>query len=361
MMLEIITFTEALEESGDAKRYLLLGNGFSISCDPNIFHYNSLYEKAKPIIKEKMPEVLKIFEKLSTKDFEAVIRTLEGGATLFPIYSPTDKENYNKILENISQLKEILASTIATNHPDKPTSISSEKFFYCRQFLFNFLDPINNNGKVYTLNYDLLLYWTLMNDDWNNQEHLELAKNDGCGKEEPDSDYVIWKNDDHSRDQNIYYLHGAVHLFDSGDEVEKYTWKDKGIPLIEQTRAALQSNKFPLFVAEGKSRKKLTRIKHHIYLGHGYRSFLQVVKERKSQPKSLFIFGHSLRDEDDHIILEISKGSISKVFIGIHGDPQGIENKKTIAKGKKLENLRSNRKLPLKVKFFDSATARVWG
>ena len=62
--------------------------------------------------------------------------------------------------------------------------------------------------------------------------------------------------------QNIFYLHGALHVFDAENELKKYTWVRTGIRLIEQIRAALQANLYPLIVAEGQSQEKMARILH---------------------------------------------------------------------------------------------------
>ena len=50
-MTKVVLFQTALEMAGQyKKRHLLLGNGFSIACDPNIFTYRSLYEQARKTI-----------------------------------------------------------------------------------------------------------------------------------------------------------------------------------------------------------------------------------------------------------------------------------------------------------------------
>lgn len=364
-MTEILKFDDALEKSSNSTRNLLLGNGFSIACDSNIFDYKSLYENSANMIRQKMPEVYKIFESLGIKDFEKVIYMLIHTNKVLPFYLPDDIETVKRMLGHIDQLKEILINVIANSHPEFPNSIPEEKFVSCRKFLSYFIsDEENPNGRVYTFNYDLLLYWTLMHEEKiDDKVKINLHRNDGFGKEELIDNYVIWKNDDHSRDQRVFYLHGGVHLFDTGSEVEKYTWLNKGRPLIEQAREAIINNKFPLFVAEGESLHKLDRIKHQPYLKHGYGSFLQVVRERKSkgkQKKSLFIYGHSLAKNDDHIINEIGKGSCSSLFVSIYGDPSSQNNLGIINKARKLQMMR-NDKHPLEVSFYDAESARIWG
>lgn len=362
-MVEILTFESAIDASGNAKRNLLLGNGFSIACDHKIFNYASLYAKAANTIQTAMPQVHELFERLDTKDFEEVIRRLYHAWSVLPFYLPEDHDTPNKIHDHTNQLKELLISTLADNHPDIPASVPDEKFAACRRFLAHFICPAVNDGRVYTLNYDLLLYWALMHNEVDGEDTIDIHKNDGFGKEEPDSDYIIWKNEDHTKDQRVFYLHGAVHLFDAGIELEKYTWINSGKRLIEQAREALQSNKFPLFVAEGKSDAKLEKIKHQPYLHHCYKSFLSATKESKrgnDLPKSLFIFGHSLDANDEHIIGKIAKGSISNLFVSIYGNQTSDDNRRIISKAEGLSNLRDTRH-PLNVRFYNAETAQVWG
>lgn len=361
-MVEILTFQQALDKSANTKRNLLLGNGFSIACDSNIFNYESLYAEAAQTIQETMPEVHAIFEQLGTKDFEAVIHMLQHANAVLPFYLPNDSATAEHMLNHANQLKETLITTIAQNHPEFPSSIPEEKFAACRKFLAHFIHS-ELGGRVYTLNYDLLLYWTLMHEEADGEEPIDLFKNDGFGKEAPEDDYIIWKNEDHTRDQRVFYLHGAVHLFDTGPELEKYTWINSGTRLIEQARAALHDNKFPLFVAEGQSWHKLDKIKHQPYLHHCYKSFLSIVKEdrrRGNSEKSIFIYGHSMAKNDDHIIGKIGKGSCSHLYVSIYGNPESDDNKRIISKATALKNLRDIRH-PLEINFYDAASAEVWG
>jgi hypothetical protein len=116
-----------------------------------------------------------------------------------------------------------------------------------------------------TLNYDLLLYWAQMH----NEEGNEPSSDDGFRKPEDDYDaaYVTWESGN-SHKQNTWFLHGALHLFDAGTEIQKYTWVNTGLRLIDQIRDALKRDYFPTFVAEGTSNEKLIRIRHNDYLAN---------------------------------------------------------------------------------------------
>lgn len=46
-LMPLMTFAEAIADSNQfSKRHLLLGNGFSIACRADIFHYGSLFAQA---------------------------------------------------------------------------------------------------------------------------------------------------------------------------------------------------------------------------------------------------------------------------------------------------------------------------
>ena len=51
-----------------------------------------------------------------------------------------------------------------------------------------------------------------MHEARNEDEQIKLLKDDGFGKIEPEDNYIVWKNEDHTHNQYVFYLHGAVHL-----------------------------------------------------------------------------------------------------------------------------------------------------
>ena len=301
---------------------------------------------------------MEVFKALKTQDFEAAIRALENAARILPAYVGKGGAAAATMLEHAAILKEILVQTIAGNHPHVPMDIPDEKFWACRRFLANFLvGP--KAGSVFTLNYDLLLYWTLMRDDMPFGDQFDLATSDGFGndEDEPDAEYVVWQGETNAHGACVMFLHGALHLFDRGKDLVKYTWVRKGVPLIDQARAALARDEFPLFVAEGTSAQKKTKIRHNAYLYQCFKQFTVNVQQGKH---CVFIFGHSLAENDDHILTRIGRGRCRKLYVGIYGDPLQAENAVIIARAEALAALRTE-KWPLSVAFYDAASAKVWG
>lgn len=354
--MPLMTFDDAVTDSERyAKRHLLLGNGFSIACRADIFHYGSLYAQADF---SHIPEVQAVFQALATQDFEAAIRALENAARILPSYVPHGEAAAAKMLEHAAALKEVLVQTIAGNHPNIPSEIADQRFWACRRFLAHFLTG-PKAGQVFTLNYDLLLYWALMHDDMPFGDRIELVRNDGFGNDEddPDADYVVWQGETGAHDAKVHFLHGALHLFDSGSELKKYTWVRKQVRLIDQARDAIAADAYPLFVAEGTSVQKKAKIRHNAYLYQGFKQFTANVKVGTH---CVFIYGHSLAENDDHILTRIGRGRFPKLYVGIYGDENSPDNQRIMGRANALTRLRTAA-YPLEVAFYDAASANVWG
>ncbi len=337
----MLSFKQAIEKSLKYnKRHALLGNGFSISCRPDIFVYEKLFERAD--FSDLSPSAKLAFEALDTQDFEKVIKVLRDASRVLKAYKGVKTSLIKQLKRDADGLREVLIRAIASSHPEWPGEISDEEYICCRKFLSNF-------DKVYTLNYDLLLYWAVMHDE----NDIKIQSDDGFRKPDDDfdSEYVVWEAGT-SRNQNIWYLHGALHVFDAGVEIQKYTWVNTGVRLIEQIREALERDYFPLFVAEGTSKEKLKRIMHSEYLAKGKRSFSSI-------QGALFVHGHSLAKNDEHFLKTIEKGRIKHLFIGLFGDEKSAANKKI----KRRANLIAKKRTkwnPLKISFYDSESAHVW-
>ena len=337
-MTSLLTFETALERTS-TKPHLLLGNGFSRACRNDLFAYDALFARAKNQLR---PRIMSAFTALDTTDFETVMRGLRQTELLVKAYSPKAKKLARRLRHDADSLREVLAEVIASNHPERSLTIPDDQFRSCRAFLKHF-------AKIYTLNYDLLLYWTLMKDDI---DELSLKCDDGF--RQPDDgprEYVVWDLNDPGQ-QNVFYMHGALHVFDAGDEVQKYTWSNTGIALIDQIREALDTGRYPIYVSEGTSKSKLDRIMHSSYLARGFRSMSQI-------GGSLFVFGHSLQENDEHVLKCIRDSKVSTVYVSIFGDPSSQENQAIMSRALSLLSGRRGRQ-EREVSFYDATSAAVW-
>ncbi|MEB3207063.1 MAG: DUF4917 family protein, partial [Vampirovibrionales bacterium] len=288
------------------------------------------------------------FKELSTYDFEQVIKNLIATPTILNIYGNHFNQDTdmlcNQMREDASKLKDILVSTIAKKHPNRVSDVEDRHYSSCRQFISKF-------SKVYTLNYDLLLYWSMLHDDPINKFKID----DGFRH----SDHRFgekYRTFESPHSPTFFFLHGALHIFDAGSEVRKFTWVDTRTPLIEQIRSSIDQGMFPLFVSEGDSEEKMTKINHSSYLSKALRSF-EAICEKKDG--ALFIFGHSLDENDAHILKKIDDGKIATIFISLFNHPQYGYDQATIDRALRLGNGRGHNRPSIIL--FDSASANVWG
>jgi hypothetical protein len=345
---EVISFPNALDSiAGASKRHLLLGNGFSIALRPDIFSYGSLFENADF---SNIPDIPKVFEALGTQDFEIVIRHLQVAATVLQQYRKDLSELVQQLRSDAAEIKSVLVTAVARHHPDRPFDISNAQYAACRKFLSNF-------DHIFTVNYDVLLYWALMQDE---VDDLKLRPDDGFRhpEDDPDLPYVSWQQGNAA---TVNYLHGALHLFDRQTEITKYTWSKTTVAIVDQIRLALDEDKFPLFVAEGSSASKLERILHNAYLHKALRSLEACCNSSKN---ALVVFGHSLADNDKHILRCIAGGSVSTLLVGLYGDPASTGNQLAITNANELVQQRSAKRgprFPLGLVFYNAESANVWG
>ena len=341
--MSILTFSQAIQQCGAQRPKVLLGNGFSQACLSSIFAYNSLFESAD--FSALSSTARAAFDKLETTDFEIVMESLRKAATLIELYSKDEGALAATFRADADGLREVLVSAIAGNHPAMPGEIDNTAYWSCRQFLSHF-------DRIYSVNYDLLLYWTMMHDDLPFAEEINLRADDGFRTpDDGETEYVTWEIENTNR-QNVFYLHGALHLFDAGAELQKYTWCNTGVRIIDQVRTALSQHLYPVFVAEGSSISKVARIKHSDYMSRCFRSFSAI-------GGSLFVYGHSLADSDNHIFKAITKGKVRNLYVSLYGDSESETNQAIVEKATSLASGRTDQNV-LNVYFFQAESANVW-
>ena len=356
-MMNIISFQEAIQNAKLNKRKirLLLGNGFSISLFPKIFSYKTLFERAnaQELFVKTTSAVPQIFTSIKTFDFEYVMQLLKHTSLVLPLYKK-DERLIREINDDYEKLKEILIEAIATNHPDSPEDITDAQYENCKNFLINF-------EAIYTINYDLLLYWVILkfineiklNDGFHN------PYNDLSADECMQKDYVSRSPGD-AAPFRLNYIHGAMHLYDAQHETRKYCWSRTGIKLKAQILSALNDGMFPLFVSEGNKDSKLAKINHSEYLS-------KALKSLGSIGGNLFVFGMGFKGNDDHIMHEIVKSPISNLYVSLYGNAESLDNKELVANIEKMICQRNelikkkNRRSKLEVVYYNAESANVWG
>lgn len=144
------TFQQVVDELDEGlEPALLVANGFSQAWSPAVFNYANLFEKAD--FGASNVVLRSLFDYFQTFDFEKVMNHLLGAEAVARAYG-ADNSVIQKIASDQQVLKDTLIATIGETHPSRPSEVTSAQFTVARTFLARFT-------KVFSLNYDLLLYW----------------------------------------------------------------------------------------------------------------------------------------------------------------------------------------------------------
>lgn len=338
---KLIDFKEVMKIACESKKkkHLLLGNGFSIACHDK-FKYGTLAEQAK--MKKLPAHLIKILDEYGN-NFEEVMKLLNDGEKLKKMYNLVKKKGTKAdIKKDYNLLKTTLVEVITENHPSYPSEITDSKFNRCLEFLLQFDD-------VYTLNYDLLMYWASLHIEEGSEYSFSDCFVRGEGPEGSDCYFAEGAR----KKKLIYFLHGGLHLYTDNGHVWKRVWQGKDIPIVNQVKDAFDSKKYPLFIAEGKSNDKLQQIEKSSYLSYVFRKFNYI-------RGNLIVFGHSLCDQDWHILNSIENcEKLLNLFVGIYGLPDAANNREIFRKAHSIK--RNSKNKDIKIYFYNSKSANVWG
>lgn len=193
---------------------------------------------------------------------------------------------------------------------------------------------------MYTLNYDALMHWARMRDPG--------PFDDGFRRR---GDRVVH---DAPEQQNIYWLHGALHLREEGwfgdrPATVKATWAEDG-PLIDYVRDAIEDSAYPLVVTEGTWMQKVRAIRRSPYLSH-------CIQGLRTASGALVTFGWGMNPNDDHILAGVASSRIATLYLGVRGNTRGVRLAEVRAAGDILRARSGDR---LSVHLWDTNTATVW-
>lgn len=345
--MTLMTYDDVIESLNKKKRqhHLLMGNGFSMAYDPKIFSYNALHQFVEKVDNDLLS---KLFDVVKTKNFEIVMQQLNNFCELITAFgSEKDSALLEQVQAASNDMKTSLIKAVKELHPEHVFKISDEEHETCAKFLNQYLE---NGGKVFTTNYDTLLYWVLMRNNIVN--HV-----DGFGRDreddeedfdtEPEYSELRWGK--HRDTQNTFYLHGALPIFDAGISIVKEQYDTENY-LLEKIEKRMAKGDYPVFVAAGGEEEKLRHIMHNRYLTYCYEQLCNI-------EGSLVTFGFNFGEYDRHIIGAINAAAkhgkkifpkLNSVYIGVYSD----DDKKHIESISYL--------FQCKVNMFDATTAKVW-
>lgn len=321
--MNLLTFDDALRDAGEDIS-ILLGNGFSQAYDHNIFNYRNLLDNANFGVRNE--SIKNIFREINTYDFEKVMQSLEFAKIVNSTYR-VPQYLIDDITDDIERLKNALVDAIAASHPPRSSYVSAQQYRHSCEFISNFTN-------IFTLNYDLLLYWAInkLSDSGDYDDGFRRGGN--------------WNTPEY---QNIFFLHGALHLLEKSDGMTtKLCFNDRDDQsIIEAVAYNLEHDKFPLFVSEPTSTKKLQKIRKSPYLNHCF-------EKLKYISGSLFIHGHSMDENDRHIFKQINESNIRNIFISIFGNMNSESNRSLEANAMRFFHRDIN------INFYDASSASIW-
>ena len=274
---------------------ILLGNGASIAVSPS-FGYGSLLNHAKQsgVIAE---DVSRLFRFFNTSDFELILRLVWQASNVNKSLKITDQRTHQAYLN----VRDCLIQTVRAVHPEYDLVSNMLPIMY--EFLKRF-------DTVISLNYDLLVYWTMTYGLNINDGHLFKDCFLGNGMFNDD-----WRRfrEPYKEQTNtlVFYPHGSLALCRNVVEQE-FKIHSAGAGLLEAILQAWSSEQYvPLFVSEGTMQQKVSSIQNSYYLSTVYREVLT------AQRLTLTLFGWGLGEHDRHLLKRMRGTGIQRVAVSV--------------------------------------------
>jgi len=274
---------------------ILIGNGASINVWEK-FNYISIYTQASssgsgnPLHAKDV----NLFNALNTHNFEQILSSLKTASIINQALRLPDAE----ITQRYESIKNSLIGTVSEVHI--PWRITPD------QTILTIRSEILTYKKVYTTNYDLLIYWSVMHQQ----------------NPSPFIDYFFSEEFD-SSDTNIYdetktkvlYLHGALHLYriPNGTTLKRKAEERRNLLDLFGQPYPGHPDAVPLIVSEGTPEDKLASINQSDYLTFVYNKFSE-------DRDDLVVFGHSLSNSDMHIVNALAKMRDRRIAIALLPD-----------------------------------------
>lgn len=269
---------------------LLLGNGASMNIWSQ-FGYRSLYEVVDqlPSPRGLRPRDVRVFEQFDTTNFEQVLGSLLIATTVGAGLGFRGRE-MARMARSYERVRRALADAVREKHVEWLTLNDAGVLASVRETLTDY-------RHVFTTNYDLILYWSLMTENGRGFTDFFFASD-----EDGDVEFDIANTDVWQDRRPVYYLHGGLHLYRSADGGTKKRSRTTLSNLLSRFDSARTAGSVPLIVSEGRSREKLRAIRRSDYLTFCF--------ERLSTVSgNVVIFGHSLSRYDAHIVAALRVAS----------------------------------------------------
>lgn len=318
-----------------AQRYngtILLGNGASMAVSPR-FGYGSLLEHVTQ--RERLAEdVRRLFDFFRTEDFELILRIVWQATNVNKSLGIEDARTREAYL----RIRECLIQAVRDVHPEHDEV--NEQLPYIYEFLKRF-------NTVISLNYDLIVYWTMAYGlDINDRHQFKdcfLAR----GLFEQDWQRLRGMYGNERSNTLVFYPHGSLILCRNRVEQECKI-HIRGAGLLESILQRWQSEEVvPLFVSEGTHEQKANAIQSSFYLSTVYREVLAEPRE------NLVILGWGMGEHDVHLLKRMAVSGIQRVAVSVFRRDQTYCNRASLL----IKEALGQNTL---VDFFDSESPGCW-
>jgi hypothetical protein len=326
-----------LEIADDFDESLLIGNGASMAVDVG-FSYHSLLAKAREdgLI---TPSVQRIFDYTRNEDFELAMSMIWHA---FHVNKALEVED-NATAQAYRDIQAALVTAVQRIHAS---------YDVARPHLGPISSFLGRFKQVFSLNYDLLVYWAMMHG--NNRAGGHRFKDCFVNGEFAEEWEKLREPMGGMRDVTlVFYPHGNLALATSvfGQEV-KLSGGDTG-NLLEHIVATWQRGDFyPLFVSEGETKQKELAIMRSPYLRTVFSDAMAEIGG------DLAIFGWSADPRDDHILRRLTKAGPARVAISyfLNGRSRRQMERACDSLESRIEGLNED----IEVVFFDSEGEGCW-
>lgn len=321
---------------------LLLGNGASIAVSKK-FSYGTLYEVAE---KEGMLRNAKnIFEKLNTTDFERALLACWYAKVI------------NESLVGSSNIVDCAYENIRTaliGAVKKVHSPFRSVSGHLKQ-IHNFMSAFR---AVFSLNYDLIVYWAIMEGNKKCRFRFKDCFIDGIFCDNVDRISIEYPSKARGLDTLVFYPHGNLILAEDFSYNERKMKVDGGGDLLTTIgREWKENNLKPVFVSEGTSSEKLASI--------GRSRYLTIVYERLIPAKvgeGLVVYGWGMQENDRHILDAIKLSAVQRMAVSVFRSEKGSEkgSEKALDYCRHVKDSLEKADIDVEPEFFWSDSAGCW-
>lgn len=321
----------------NGQRDLLLGNGFSMAALSR-FAYRAIAREVSVALGKYHTDIKTYLADSDIVDLEVVMADIREGAALEEP-DELDPEDIRTIGgDQYAALQAAFIRALSGIHPKRPTFLDPHNWEACQDFAANFHD-------IYTLNYDLLVYWLNMKAKPDERWRDGFFPND--------DDVLTYAPGNHDSRPTITFLHGGLHLYEVDGQFHKLVWAGPGETMITQLQDGLDLGIFPLFIAEGTQEAKQNRIAKSTYLREGFARLARA-------HGNIITFGVSFGENDIHVLETLAASRhLRSLSLGVFSENSLERYEKVIEKFSTLRQAAGHEPIPTFL--YDAASVLPWG